>query len=491
MIKRNRNDFDPSAHVSPDDKWYDNFHRMKQRPFYLVICPKSVGPVWVKHVEMSNEGNVELYPHQKNVLTKIVGRMFYLLNWGMGSGKTLAALAIMKLLNQECRVLNLIGMSKTQKIKALDNATAIVKPLVVVINYESAWRPGIKERIEKIRWTTIVYDEIQKLKSPTGKASKFFGKMAEKHPNALRLGLSGTPLANSPLDAFGVFRSLAPGIFGRSWTKFRSRYAFMNPRVHGMILRLINQDELSSLVMEHCSRVRTEDVVELPPVRHQTIPIELSPAERKAYKEMQDDMVLELPDDHTVIPNNALSQLLRLGQMTGGFIGGVDVPGGIVRVGTGKPDKLAALIDYCDSLDENEPLVVVCRFRADLDSVGQITSRPIYELSGRKNELDRWQRDEKGSVLAVQIQAGATGIDLTRASNCIFYSIGYSLADYEQMLARTHRPGQTRPCLYTHLIATDTVDESVYQALKNKKTVIDAVIGDLRKHITTEGATKT
>ena len=487
MIDRNHHD--PYARIEKDDgKWYNSFDRMKQRPFHLVVCPKSVPPVWVKHLEMSNAGGVELYPHQANVLLKIVGRLFFLLNWGMGSGKTIAAIAIMKLLNKECRILNLVGMSKTQKIKALDNATAIVKPLVVIINYESAWRTGIAERIEKIKWSTIVFDEIQKLKAHNGKASKFFGKLTEKHHKALRLGLSGTPLSNSPLDAFAVFRALAPGVFGKSWTRFRSRYALMNPHIRGMVLRLINQDELAEKVAEHCDRVRTEDVVDLPPVRHQTIPVELSPAERKAYKEMKNDMVLELPEDQTIIPDNALTQLLRLAQMTGGFIGGVDCPGGVLRVGTGKPDKLDALIDFCESLDENEPLVVVCRFRSDLDSVGQITGRKIYELSGRKNELEKWQRCDEGSVLAVQIQAGATGIDLTRASQCVFYSIGYSLADYHQMLARTHRPGQTRSVLYTHLVVRDSVDESVYRALKNKKQVIDAVIGDLREE--TKGVTR-
>lgn len=486
MIKRNRNEYDISAHTSPDGKWYDSFRRMKQRPFHLVVVPKSVSKVWVDHVERSNEGGIELYAHQKNAVAKLLNRLFFLFAHGMGSGKTFTALGAIGVLNEECRVLDLVGMSKSKKIYQLDMATAIVKPLIVVVNYEAAWRKDVAERLERIKWSSIVFDECHKLKSPSGKASRWFARLVEKNPDALRLGLSGTPLSNSPLDAFGIFRSLASGVFGKSWVKFRARYAMMNPQIHGHIIRLINQDELAMKIDEHSDKVRTEDVTDLPAVRHQTIPVTLSSAERKAYNQLESDMVLSLPDDETLIPDNALVQLLKLAQLTGGFVK-ADVPGELLRIGTGIPDKLNALIDFSESLDENEPLVVICRFRSDLDSVQQLTGRKVFELSGRKNELQEWQDDTSGSVLAVQIAAGSMGIDLTRSAHCVFYSLGYSLGEYEQTLARCHRPGQTRPVLYTHLVVENSVDEKIYRALSSKKKIIDAVIGDYRKE--TEGAT--
>ena len=230
MIDRNHHD--PFARVERDDgKWYNSFDRMRQRPFHLVVVPKSVSRVWVDHVERSNSGDIELYPHQKNAVAKLLNRLFFLFAHGMGSGKTFTALASIGVLNKPCRVLDLVGMSKAKKLESLDNAVAVVKPLVVVINYEAAWRAGVAERLEKIKWSSIVFDECHKLKSHNGKASKWFAKLVEKNQSALRIGLSGTPLSNSPLDAFGIFRALASGVFGRSWTKFRSRYAMMNPKI--------------------------------------------------------------------------------------------------------------------------------------------------------------------------------------------------------------------------------------------------------------------
>ena len=86
----------------------------------------------------------------------------------------------------------------------------------------------------------------------------------------------------------------------------------------------------------------------------------------------------------------------------------------------------------------------------------------------------------EATVLAVQIQSGGEGIDLTRAAYCAYYSIGHSLGDYDQSLARIHRPGQTRPVVYYHLTASATVDVAVYDALDKKRNVIDAVLASLR-----------
>ena len=85
----------------------------------------------------------------------------------------------------------------------------------------------------------------------------------------------------------------------------------------------------------------------------------------------------------------------------------------------------------------------------------------------------------KATVLAVQIQSGGTGIDLTRARYCVYLSAGYSLGDYEQSLARVHRPGQSRSVHYYHLVAQGTVDEKVYEALRNRKQVVESVLSGI------------
>jgi len=127
-------------------------------------------------------------------------------------------------------------------------------------------------------------------------------------------------------------------------------------------------------------------------------------------------------------------------------------------------------------------VVVFCRFHRDLDAVNRIADeagRRSLELSGRMDELKRWQAGEV-PVLAVQIDSGGLGIDLTRARYAIYYSLGFSLGSYEQSLARVHRPGQTRPVEYIHLLAEGTVDEKVMAALSNRADVVNSVLQQMK-----------
>ncbi|MFA5378725.1 MAG: helicase-related protein, partial [Dehalococcoidia bacterium] len=103
------------------------------------------------------------------------------------------------------------------------------------------------------------------------------------------------------------------------------------------------------------------------------------------------------------------------------------------------------------------------------------SGRTYAELSGRGNDLQAWQ-EGKFDVIGVQIQAGGVGISLVRARYCVYYSMGYSLGDYEQSLARVHRPGQKQNVTYIHLVATGTVDEKVYKALQKRKQVIEDLL---------------
>jgi SNF2 family DNA or RNA helicase len=72
------------------------------------------------------------------------------------------------------------------------------------------------------------------------------------------------------------------------------------------------------------------------------------------------------------------------------------------------------------------------------------------------------------------------GIDLTRAAYVVLYSVGYSLSNYDQFLKRTHRPGQTRPVRYYHMVCEGTVDRTIYKALGKRRDLIESVLARLR-----------
>jgi SNF2 family DNA or RNA helicase len=115
-------------------------------------------------------------------------------------------------------------------------------------------------------------------------------------------------------------------------------------------------------------------------------------------------------------------------------------------------------------------------------------SRPFFQIGGGRDDKQDWddacakvKRDGHGAgpVLAVQLQAGEVGIDLTAARYVVYYSLGFSLLQYRQSRARVYRPGQKRPVHYYHLIVPGTVDRLVYSALNGKTKIVDSVVSSL------------
>ena len=319
----------------------------------------------------------------------------------------------------------------------------------------------------------LLVHNCHRLKTASGSASKFAAAIRK---NASRvIGGTGTLLPHSPLDAFAIYRAVDPGVFGTHYIPFRSRYAVLGGFEGKQVVDFQNQGELHEILKSISFRIKTEDAVELPPAQHIERFCELSPATRKVYESMKDDLIAEF-EGHTLEAANAMVKVLRLMQCTSGVM--KDTDGNEVRVGKEKAELFA---DIMEDIACTEPVVVFCNFTADLTAVKEIAisqGRSVAELSGKKNELKIWQ-DGGADVLVVQIKAGKEGVDFTRATICFYYSIGHSLGEYLQSERRIHRPGQTRPVVYYHLLAKNSIDINVYKALDKKHDIVLSVLDGL------------
>ena len=366
---------------------------------------------------------------------------------------------------------------KARKAKQfLDVARAKGRPAVVVVNYESAWREPFRSFALGRRWDCVVLDESHRIKAPGGKASRFCAELGRKAD--WRLALTGTPMPHSPLDIYAQFRFLAPDIFGTSFARFRTRYAVMGGYGGYQVVGYKNMNELHEK-MAPITFQATKDVLDLPPVHHVERVVRLGEKAMKVYNDLDRHMYAAVKAGE-VTAANALVRLLRLQQVTSGFLPVADPDSGGTVVERVDDAKREALQDILEDVGPGEPVVVFCRFQHDLDvvrEVAEVLGRRYGELSGRRNDLaPDATMPEWAQVFGVQIQAGGVGIDLTRARYAVYYSLGFSLGDYEQSLARVHRPGQTRTTTYFHLIAEGTVDRKVYRALRDRKDVVEAVL---------------
>ena len=401
----------------------------------LIACPLRVVPVWVGQIE-------------RHVASRVI---IVALDEDAGSVAQKMELAVRKM-----------ALAETLGV-----------PFICIVNYDSEWREPFAAWAEKQRWDLVIADELHRLKQGSGKASLAF-KRLRTHA-AYRIGLTGTPMPHGPMDIYAQFRFLDVTIFGPSHSAFRAKYAVMGGFHNKQITGFQKLDELERLMSRITFRVGKE-VLDLPPATHVTYCCDLGPEARRVYKDLEEDFVAEVRDG-IVTAANALVKLTRLQQVANGV---VKTDAGIEhRIDDAKRKVLA---DTLEDMGKGEPALVFCRYHLDLDAVHEACRAVGFEsleLSGRRDELARWQSGE-GQVLAVQISAGGVGVDLTRARFSIYYSLGFSLGDYDQSLARVHRPGQTRPVEYIHLIAKATVDVKIMRALEKRAAIVESILAEIK-----------
>ncbi|HZT29394.1 MAG TPA: DEAD/DEAH box helicase [Bryobacteraceae bacterium] len=364
----------------------------------------------------------------------------------------------------------------------MELARVLGKPFIAVINYDSAWRDPFAEWAEKVTWDLVIADEAHRIKAPGGKASLFFKRLRLRA--AHRVALTGTPMPHGPMDIYAIFRFLDISIFGPSFTAFRTKYAVMGGYQKRQITGFQNLDDLQRLMSKVTFKVGDE-VLDLPPATDVTYNCALTGEAARIYKDLDEDFVARVQDG-TITAANAMVKLLRLQQITGGCVPTDDDT--IHRIDSSKQKLLADVLedigtDRADGFEASgEPVVVFCRFVADLLAVHEVCEQlklTSLELSGKRDELKRWQAGE-AQVLAVQIDAGSEGVDFTRARYSIFYSVGYSLGKYDQARKRTHRPGQTKPVTHIHLIARGTVDVKVMRALEKRADIVQSILAEIK-----------
>jgi len=397
------------------------------------------------------------------------------------------------------------GKKMEQAKAALAQAEEAGRPVILVVNYESVWREPLGSFLKQAGLDCVVLDESHRIKSPGSRVSLYCTALGKRVP--YRMALTGTPAHNSPLDVYAQYRFLDPGIFGTNFSAFRDRYAVMggyggyqvvayrvsptlpdgqpNPHYSPKL-----DQEFQERMYSIAFRVRTGDVLDLPPEMDEERRFNLSDSARKIYTKLYRDMVADVGSGKVTV-TSALTRLLRLQQITSGFLpveNDEDGTTNLQQIDTGKQELLA---DLLEDLPAREPLVVFFRFIHDADAIRQeveAAGRRYYELSGRINQLEDWKTERPGdlpaSVIAVQIRAGGAGVDLTRACYCVYYSLGFSLGDYDQSRRRINRPGQTRPVRFYHLIANGTVDEKVYAALKAKTDVVSHIMDGMKLEAT-------
>ena len=373
-------------------------------------------------------------------------------------------------------VLNGGETKKIEKLRQMPTAGL----QVAVVNYESAWR--MEQELAAWDADLVVCDEGHKIKTHNIAASKCMHRLGVKA--RYRMLLTGTIITNKAIDVFSPYKFLNPAVFGNSFYAFRNRYFDMvGYGNHTPILKASMAEELTRRIHSIAFRAIKVECLDLPETTEIIRSVELEPQARKLYQQLVRDSYAQIKGGE-ITAANVLTRLLRLSQLTGGFLRG-DETDRVERVSTAKLDALSDIVD--SAAQEGGKLVIIARFLPEIDAITAMLERKSIAFSlitgavkDRDEQVRRFQADPEVTVFVGQIAAAGLGITLTAADKMVFYSLDYSMSNFEQTKARIHRVGQNNPCTYIYLVAKNTVDARVLKALRDKANLAKTLIDDCR-----------
>lgn len=359
---------------------------------------------------------------------------------------------------------------------------------VAVINYESTWREGIFEALQEYDADLIICDESQRIKTHDAEQSKALHKLGDQA--RYKLILSGTPVQNNAIDIFSQYRFLDSTIFGQNFYRFRNRYAVMGGFNRRQIIGYKDLDGLIKKEHSIAFRITKNEAIDLPEQTFETRKIHFIKKEQDLYNRIKRDSYAELDSGGQITATTVLTKLLRLQQLTGGFL---------VKDDAAKPEqvskaKLDALSDIIEDyvIGAGKKLVIFARFIAEvkaiIDMVDKQLSKGMKQVAiygdikkeDRGDIVKQFQEDPNTTVFIGQIDTAGTGITLTAADTCVYYSKNFNYATYSQSLSRIHRIGQRNVCTYIDLEVEKTIDELISKSLAKKEDMAKTVVDNWR-----------
>ena len=385
-------------------------------------------------------------------------------------------------------VIPLHNLDWKQKQKELQLAMQQPKDklLVFVVNYESVWRKPLDRMLfyKRLGLDCVICDESHRIKTPGSKCSRFLSKLGKVVSH--RYLMTGTPLAENPMDVYAQYRFLDPEIFGTDYYAFCDQYQnidpYMTARIGHTMLDPKNPYKNLSLLREKMFSCAfyMKSTVKLPKTTRMVIKVPMDETTEAVYKDLIKEGAIEMGDGFMTV-NNVLAMTTRKQQVTSGYLP-LEYDDGTKELKRISTYRRTFLYKFLKKIPEDEPVVIFTKFRKDLYAIRKVAERlgcGYSEVSGTEDTLAEWKQGNT-RIIGIQYGSGSEGIDLTRSHICIFYGLDHSLAKYEQARKRVHRPGQESPCIYYHFVATmssgKTVDEEIVQCWKNKENYVQAVM---------------
>lgn len=378
---------------------------------------------------------------------------------------------------------------------------------VYVVSYDTARRDAAGAAVKDnplmaLKARAVVCDEAHLIKTQTTARSRAVRRLA--HRAAAFIALTGTPITHHPANLWPVLDAMAPGAWP-SRERWVNRYCLSIPGDYSetiLGLHPATEQEFRTVLLGQHRRVAKADVLtQLPPKVYSVRSVELPSEYRRAYDEMESQMLAEMPDGEELSVMGVLAQLTRLSQMACAAADvetttevveeyGLPVEKVHQHVTLKAPSwKVDALLEVLDERP-GEPVVSFAPSRQLTVLAGEAAAKAGYKVGyiiGGQNQRERtetvasFQRGEL-DLICVTTGAGGVGITLTAASTVVFLQRPWSLVESLQAEDRCHRIGSEvhDSIEIIDIVAKATIDTRVRTVLRERAGQLADLVQDPR-----------
>jgi SNF2 family DNA or RNA helicase len=351
--------------------------------------------------------------------------------------------------------------------------------------------PIVATNYDNIQWLAeqnlssfdaVVFDELTKLKNPSGARFKALAKVIDQFK--IRWGLTGSFTSNGLEDVFGQCKIVDEKLLGRAKGAFLQQYFVCMNRDFGEwmprpgALQLIMQKIKPATFVLEAGEYKDK----LPPCH--VVEMRCQMQDRLPYEKMKKDFVVQFPTAQ-VLAANAAAVTMKLQQMASGFVydsermasataGMFTTSKTAVWFGDHKFELLE------DLLNENQRAntILVYQFQEELAELKR--RYPSVVTLDDDRAIERWNAGQV-ELLAVHPKSAGHGLNLQFGGrHMVFLSLPWSLELYEQTVGRLHRSGQTQDVWVYVLMAEKTIDEKIWAALHDKRDISDIAMEELK-----------
>ena len=345
---------------------------------------------------------------------------------------------------------------------------------VVVFNYDNL------DKLPEGQFDGVVFDELTRLKNPSGKRFKALLKVLDRFK--VRWGLTGSFTSNGLEDVFGQCKVIDEKLLGRTKGAFMQQYFVCINRDFGEWM------PRKGALEQVMTRIRPATYVLEPGVYKDKLPpchvveMRCDMPDREPYEKMKKEFMWQ---DITAL--SAAAVTTKLQQMAGGWVydsiaTASDSPGQFKVSKT--PHWFSThrfdLLDEVLEGNQRANTLIVYNFIEELAELKRRYPGTLWTLDDGADVIERWNKG-KIPLLAVHPKSAGHGLNLQHGGcHMVFLSLPWSLELYEQVVGRLHRSGQEHDVWVYVLLTNKTIDERIWAALADKRAISDVALEELK-----------